>query len=305
MAPLEVLEPKTPVKRMVFHEITREAIDERHREPARPRHEAGRGAGRSAHPRPARRLRGVAGAVAARRRRTLGRTGAERRGPAGRRARARAHGVPQRGVLGPRRPLRRARHGVRRHGSWSSTAGASRHGRDFDAATGMLAPDSDVGAPRRDRRARARRPPRRHQLHRRDVEAKTFVERPKPPFKTTTLQQEAGRKLRLQRRPHDVGRAGPLRAWATSPTCGPTPSACRTRRSTRPGPRSSSGTARPTCRRRRARTRNKMKNAQEAHEAIRPAGDRFRTPEDVRGELVARRAAALRADLDAHGRVAR
>ncbi|MGH3049218.1 MAG: DNA topoisomerase, partial [Gaiellaceae bacterium] len=31
--------------------------------------------------------------------------------------------------------------------------------------------------------------------------------------------------------------------------------------------------------------RNKVKNAQEAHEAIRPAGDRFRTPDQVRREL--------------------
>src|SRR5438067_9977967 len=29
----------------------------------------------------------------------------------------------------------------------------------------------------------------------------------------------------------------------------------------------------------------KVKNAQEAHEAIRPAGDRFRTPDEVSGEL--------------------
>src|SRR5690606_23713588 len=29
----------------------------------------------------------------------------------------------------------------------------------------------------------------------------------------------------------------------------------------------------------------KVKNAQEAHEAIRPAGDRFRTPEQVRREV--------------------
>ena len=29
----------------------------------------------------------------------------------------------------------------------------------------------------------------------------------------------------------------------------------------------------------------KVKNAQEAHEAIRPAGDRFRTPDDVKKEL--------------------
>ena len=29
----------------------------------------------------------------------------------------------------------------------------------------------------------------------------------------------------------------------------------------------------------------KVKNAQEAHEAIRPAGDRFRSPDEVRGEV--------------------
>src|SRR6185436_16786681 len=31
--------------------------------------------------------------------------------------------------------------------------------------------------------------------------------------------------------------------------------------------------------------RNKVKNAQEAHEAIRPAGDRMRTADDLRSEL--------------------
>ncbi len=36
---------------------------------------------------------------------------------------------------------------------------------------------------------------------------------------------------------------------------------------------------------RRGTTRSKVKNAQEAHEAIRPAGDRFRTPAQVAGEL--------------------
>src|SRR4029079_11879360 len=35
------------------------------------------------------------------------------------------------------------------------------------------------------------------------------------------------------------------------------------------------------------RYERKVKNAQEAHEAIRPAGDRFRTPQDVRSELSA------------------
>ena len=47
---------------------------------------------------------------------------------------------------------------------------------------------------------------------------------------------------------------------------------------------------------------SKVKNAQEAHEAIRPAGDSFRTPAQtgLTGDAVP----ALRADLDAHGRLA-
>ena len=48
----------------------------------------------------------------------------------------------------------------------------------------------------------------------------------------------------------------------------------------------------------------KVKNAQEAHEAIRPAGERFRLPDEVARRARPRRAGALRADLDAHGRLA-
>ena len=48
------------------------------------------------------------------------------------------------------------------------------------------------------------------------------------------------------------------------------------------------------------RYERKVKNAQEAHEAIRPAGDTFRTPEERERRAVARRARALRADLEAH-----
>ena len=48
----------------------------------------------------------------------------------------------------------------------------------------------------------------------------------------------------------------------------------------------------------------KVKNAQEAHEAIRPAGEVFRTPGQVAGELDVRRVPALRADLAAHHRLA-
>ena len=46
-----------------------------------------------------------------------------------------------------------------------------------------------------------------------------------------------------------------------------------------------SSTAPTTSRRSRGATTRKVKNAQEAHEAIRPAGDCFRTPNEVRGEL--------------------
>ena len=65
---------------------------------------------------------------------------------------------------------------------------------------------------------------------------------------------------------------------ATSPTCAPTRRTCRRRRSTPPGSRPASSTATPTSRPRRAATASKAKGAQEAHEAIRPAGDSFRTP---------------------------
>ena len=61
---LETLQPKVPVKRMVFHEITKEAIQRAAVHDPRPRHPARRRAGDPPHPRPALRLRGQPGAVA-------------------------------------------------------------------------------------------------------------------------------------------------------------------------------------------------------------------------------------------------
>ena len=52
------------------------------------------------------------------------------------------------------------------------------------------------------------------------------------------------------------------------------------------------------------RYEKKVKNAQEAHEAIRPAGDRFRSPAQVAGDAARRGVRALRADLEAHRRLA-
>ena len=118
----------------------------------------------------------------------------------------------------------------------------------------------------------------------RDVEAKTFVERPKPPFKTTTMQQEAGNKLRFSAgRTMSVAQGLYERGYITYmrtdsiSLSNQAVDAARAQIVERfgqaylpPAPRTFANTT---------------KNAQEAHEAIRPSGARFRTPEDVRGEL--------------------
>ena len=58
-----------------------------------------------------------------------------------------------------------------------------------------------------------------------------------------------------------------------------------------------------TCRRSPSSLRRRSKNAQEAHEAIRPTTP-FRTPQPVQGELNGQELRALRADLAAHARLA-
>ena len=60
---LEVLKPKVPVRRMVFHEITQDAIQRALERDARDRRAPRRRAGDAPHPRPALRLRGLARAL--------------------------------------------------------------------------------------------------------------------------------------------------------------------------------------------------------------------------------------------------
>ena len=119
----EILQPAVPMRRMVFHEITRQAIENAINRVARHRQRAGRRPGGPAHRRPPVRLPGVRGAVAQGGDRAVGRSGAEPVDPPGRRARARAHGVRARRLLGPaggvplRSPLlRRAGRARRRPG---------------------------------------------------------------------------------------------------------------------------------------------------------------------------------------------
>jgi DNA topoisomerase I len=118
------------------------------------------------------------------------------------------------------------------------------------------------------------------------VEEKPYTRRPAAPFMTSTLQQEASRKLRLSsqqtmrvaQRLYENGYITYMRTDSTTLS----ESALK---AAREQARELYGAdAVPTEPRRYER---KVRNAQEAHEAIRPAGDRFRTPDEVRRELSA------------------
>jgi DNA topoisomerase-1 len=118
----------------------------------------------------------------------------------------------------------------------------------------------------------------------RSVDEKPYRRSPYPPFITSTLQQEAGRKLRfssqrtmqIAQRLYENGYITYMRTDST--TLSETAiTAARQQAVQLYGDRYV-----PDQPRRYVR---KIKNAQEAHEAIRPAGDTFRTPDQVGREL--------------------
>jgi DNA topoisomerase I len=116
------------------------------------------------------------------------------------------------------------------------------------------------------------------------VDEKPYTRRPAAPFMTSTLQQEASRKLRLSsqqtmrvaQRLYENGYITYMRTDSTT-LSGAALAAARDQARELYG--ADAVPAEP-----RQYTR-KVRNAQEAHEAIRPAGDRFRAPDEVRGEL--------------------
>ncbi|MEO7556147.1 MAG: type I DNA topoisomerase, partial [Acidimicrobiales bacterium] len=118
----------------------------------------------------------------------------------------------------------------------------------------------------------------------RSVETKPYSSKPKPPFITSTLQQVGGSRLRMSaRQVMSVAQGLYERGYITymrtdSTTLSETAIAA----------------ARSSIERRFGREylldqprtyAKKAKNAQEAHEAIRPAGDQWRAPDELRGEL--------------------
>jgi DNA topoisomerase I len=159
-------------------------------------------------------------------------------------------------------------------------------GKDFDPETGLVRPNAGVvhldeqGA----RGLAARLDDRPFEVVK--VEEKPYRRKPYPPFITSTLQQEAARKLRFSsattmrvaQRLYENGYITYMRTDSVNLSEAAIAAARQQvrdlfgERFVPPQPRRYTG---------------KVKNAQEAHEAIRPAGDAFRTPGDVANELAA------------------
>ncbi|GAS87599.1 type I DNA topoisomerase [Mycolicibacterium brisbanense] len=116
------------------------------------------------------------------------------------------------------------------------------------------------------------------------VEQKPYTRRPYAPFMTSTLQQEAGRKLRfssertmsIAQRLYENGYITYMRTDSTTLSDSAI-NAARNQARQLYGDEYVHPTARQYTR--------KVKNAQEAHEAIRPAGDVFQTPGQLHAQL--------------------
>ncbi len=118
----------------------------------------------------------------------------------------------------------------------------------------------------------------------RDIEEKEYGSSPKPPFTTSTLQQEAGRKLgmaakRAMQAAQRLYQGGYITYMRTDSVTLSTQAidAARKLVTARYGANYLPKSPRVW--------QGKSRNAQEAHEAIRPAGDNFRLPEEIAGEV--------------------
>ncbi|MFN2561542.1 MAG: type I DNA topoisomerase, partial [Jatrophihabitans sp.] len=155
-------------------------------------------------------------------------------------------------------------------------------GRDFDAATGR-APSNVLHLDEDGARGLAARLEGRP-FSVQGVEEKPYRRRPYAPFMTSTLQQEAGRKFRwsaqqVMRTAQRLYENGYITYMRTDSTNLSETALTAARSQARQLYGDAYVPAEP-----RIYTR-KVKNAQEAHEAIRPAGDTFRTPGEVANQL--------------------
>jgi len=280
---LQILKPGVPVKRMVFHEITREAIEEaleNWRELDMKLVEAQEGR------RILDRLFGYEMSLVARRR------------AGGASSAGRVQSVAARLVV----ERERARMAFRAASYWDvdgifrardADFAASlvmlddrrlATGKDFDPATGRLADGSEVALLDEAAAAELAETLRDRPFRVVSVEQRSQSERPKAPFTTSTLQQEAARKLgfsaaramAVAQKLYENGHITYMRTDSTN-LSEQALTAARNQILRLYGkeylpdePRS---------------YRGKVKNAQEAHEAIRPAGDAMYVPDDLAPQL--------------------
>ncbi|GAA1998871.1 type I DNA topoisomerase [Brevibacterium samyangense] len=159
-------------------------------------------------------------------------------------------------------------------------------GRDFDDR-GQLKPKSDVvvlDEARAKELAEVLNTSAKESLSVSALETKPYTRRPAAPFTTSTLQQEAGRKLRMSARQtmrtaqslYENGFITYMRTDSAA-LSGQAIAAARRQVTELYGPDYVPNSPRTYA--------SKQKAAQEAHEAIRPAGDSFRTPAQVSNRL--------------------
>lgn len=280
---LEVLEPRVPVKRMVFHEITREAIqralasprdlDERLVDAQETRRILDRLYGYEVSPVLWRKVR--QGLSAGRVQSVATRLVVERE-----RERMAFREAEYWDVLGTFRPAGATEpdeHFAARLVSLGGTRVAT--GRDFDDRGALRRPGEVVHLTEEVARAwaAALEPADFRVL---DVDTKPYRRKPAAPFTTSTLQQEAARKLRMgSRQTMRVAQALYENGYITyMRTDSPALSTQATDAARRQAAELYGPEYVPEQPRRYA---SRSKGAQEAHEAIRPAGDSFRTPGQV------------------------
>ena len=157
-------------------------------------------------------------------------------------------------------------------------------GRDFEQETGQLKPGSEVvQLGEADVRSLVERLAG-ASFAVRSVEDKPYTRKPYAPFMTSTLQQEGGRKLRFSaqrvmqtaQRLYENGYITYMRTDSSN-LSETAVNAARQQARELYGPEYVPDAPR--------RYQGKVKNAQEAHEAIRPSGDVFRTPGELAKEL--------------------
>ena len=281
---LEELKPKVPTSRMVFHEITPEAIAPRHRQPAAARRRQGRRLPGPPGPRPAVRVRGLARAVEEGHAQAVGRPRAVGRDPAGRGPGAGADRVPRGRLLRPRGRVRDQGARQARGRGADHLHRQPGHRRRPPGGPGprlhLRRPAEERRHPapgRRGRRRAGRAPGRPRPSPCPASSASRTGARPYAPFRTTTLQQEASRKLGFSAK-HTMSVAQRLyeNGYITymrtdSVTLSQTAiSAARKQAAELYGANYVPDAPRTYA--------SKVKNAQEAHEAIRPAGRQLPHP---------------------------